>query len=146
MDISRILPTIKLFLTAVIFIYLVRSCVKTKQLVMFIENFKRKTARAIVDFVESNLDEPSEEEVEGKGTKLQPFILRMEDIINGFGFSLSEKDFDYAMNKPVFPKVANIAIALQIIGFALLAHFLFGIAWMHLSILLIGLLLLLFII
>lgn len=145
MDPTQFLPTIKFFLTAVLFIFLIRNVFKLKQLTMFIENFKKKTLKNILDFEKAQAL-LVEEDGTIDGSKLEPFVLRMEDIVNGFGFTLTAESFDSAMNKPQFNLAVYISIALQITGFLLVAHFLFGIAWLHLTILIIGLLLLLFLI
>jgi len=123
----ELLTTIKFSISALILIYLIRNTFKFRQMIMFVENFRKVSNQYRPDpFPLTHSTTEELEDIEQVPEKVK-FAIPIEELINGFGFNFTPESFASIINTPTFTLNFYALIAFHILIANLLCYFFFGI-------------------
>lgn len=122
-----LITTIKFSLAALVLIYLIRNTFKIRQMIMFVDNFRKVSNQHRPDpFPLTHSTTEELEEIERVPEKIK-FSIPIEELINGFGFHFTQDSFSSLVNTPTFTFSFYASIIAQIVIANILCYFLLGI-------------------
>lgn len=129
---AHMLNTIKLSISFLLFVFLVRNSFKLAQLGMFISNFRNQLSQYNANpYPHSGV--VGDSEVDAEDESLPPkklgFLIPIEQLVNGFGFNFEPEKLPGIMMDDTFLFSVYLSLILQIAAFILITAFILNIAW-----------------